>query len=190
MPTIVGIAWLAGYIRPVEFASVPKHRRRNAVFTAFARYAARSLNSGLGHASINDLLDLARREMGLRFLQVWLQEGPALAGSSGEADPATADARGPAAPAGHATGGSRRSSGKSGAPDPARLLLIEKVKTHSSDGQAMIVLYQFDHAPDSHETQDVSACLAHLCEQVIAARLDARVLPAGADNQVRILAMK
>lgn len=68
--TLIGTGWLAGYMRtvPVEFAV--RRRQRNAVFHAFARYAALSLSAERSTEAVEEVLRLGRIEFGLRYLAV------------------------------------------------------------------------------------------------------------------------
>lgn len=68
--TLIGTGWLAGYMRtvPVEFAV--RRRQRNAVFHAFARYAALSLSAERSAELVGEVLRLGRIEFGLRYLAV------------------------------------------------------------------------------------------------------------------------
>ncbi|MCX7046026.1 MAG: hypothetical protein NTX50_11150 [Candidatus Sumerlaeota bacterium] len=115
------------------------------VLGAFARYAVAALNSSAGRTSLQEIFNLGREELGLRFLKAWLEEGMAMIVSSGTADKE--------------------------AEQKVPFLLIEKMIVTSADGQRVIILYQFDHQPDAQERQDVVACLAQIIEQTRIANL-------------------
>ena len=161
--TALGVAWLAGYLRPMTLASLSKDRQRSSVLLALARYAVLGMNSQLSRARPDDVLALGRRELGLRFLEVWLEEGPALLLTSGSINKER-QARFP-------------------------FRLVEKMKVNSADGKALVILYQFDYDPEPREQQDVSACLAHVFQDIAVSELKATApLPKGV-SEAKILAM-
>lgn len=164
LATLGGIAWLAGYIRPTNFTSLSERRQRNGILMAYSRFAVLTLKSKLGRISQAEVFNLCRKEMGLCFLEIWLEDGPTLVCSCGVANKEREENF------------------------PFRL--IEKIKVKSSDGRDVIVLLQFDHEPGNLEQQDVTHTLAHLFEQVHASKLDLHG-GAGSDaSRLRVLAMR
>lgn len=134
--TLINIAWLAGYLRPTTLKAVLERRHRNRVFQALGRYAALRLSAGLRSVESSLLLELCRRELGLRHIEVRTPSGDCLVAS-----PEKTDASRPR--------------------ESAVELLVK-----SSEGQDVLVCYGFEHAPDAGRRQDVSQCLAGIFDGI------------------------
>jgi UDP-GlcNAc:undecaprenyl-phosphate/decaprenyl-phosphate GlcNAc-1-phosphate transferase len=138
---MVGIAWVAGYVR-FEHVRLPgisravSRRKRNAVLAALSRYVVLGVNSGEGRADLSDVLRLTRKELGLCYLAAWFEEGHLPIGSSGEA----------------------RKTASNDFDDTERLRLSTSMAQH------VIVRFQFVEPPGDIDLLDVSACLAGLFE--------------------------
>jgi UDP-GlcNAc:undecaprenyl-phosphate GlcNAc-1-phosphate transferase len=81
--TLVGVAWLAGYLRPAALRDASSRRRRNLVLAAFTRYASLRLNETAKGALIDEVFEAGRREMGLAFLEIRLSDETAPLVTSG-----------------------------------------------------------------------------------------------------------
>jgi len=80
--TLVYIAWLAGYLRPTTFRKTLERRQRNKIYQALGHYAALHLNANNRTDTTGLLLELCRRELGLRHIEVRLKTGAQLIASS------------------------------------------------------------------------------------------------------------
>jgi len=138
--TLVGIAWLAGYLRPTTFKRVFKRRQRNKVYHALAQYAGLSLNVKGGHEIPIELLDLCCRELGLGFIEVM-----------------------------YGTDGTVIASNKDPEGTPCNNELQTELRVKSSDEQDIIVRFNFLDEPDDHRRQDVTSCLAGIFDQTLVA---------------------
>ena len=138
--TVLGIAWVAGYIGSPEAMGVLFRRRsRNALLNAMSRYAVLALSTDNGGADADDILGVVRKQTRLSFVAAWLEEGRVLIGSSGS--PLDDSGQTP------------------------RLDSIERFRVKGLNGNSIIVRFQFDHAPAESEIDDVSACLARIFEE-------------------------
>lgn len=154
--TLLGIAWWTGYLKEPTLRRLFHRRKRNAVLSAFSRYAIQSLSSRQATIRPFEILELCRREMRLSFLEAWFEDGRLLIGSSGV--PPREQIEGPP-------------------PVPEELRL-------KTDGGIRIVLrYCFDHQPYEQETRDISDCLAQIFEQGGTPVLLAKVLR---ENQLSV----
>ena len=134
--TLVYIAWLAGYLRPTTFKTVLERRQRNSILRALGRYAALRLNTNTGPIERSLLLELCRHELGLLYIEVRTRSGGRFMVSP---DGMKYDR--PQAPQ-------------------------EELLVKSSDGQDILIRYEFEHAPDDNRRQDVSSCLAGIFDQM------------------------
>ena len=73
--TLLGIVWLAGYLRTVRVDEVLQKRQRTAVRHAYAQYAVLSLNADQSPEKRKILLELALVEFGLRYLSMSWPQG-------------------------------------------------------------------------------------------------------------------
>jgi len=142
--TLVWVTWLAGYLRPTTFKMVIERRQRNRIFRALGQYAALRLNSGGAPVHADLILELCRREMGLRHIEVRVKDG----------DRPVFPTRGIEFDGTHAP--------------------KESLRVKSSDGQDILIRYDFESPPDDTMRQDVSFCLAAIFDQI---RLDSTVKP-------------
>ena len=101
-----------------------------------ARYAGLCLNGNARSVKANLLLDLCRHELGLRHIEVAVKDGDTLMSSSEDSDCERAGV----------------SKGD---------LLVK-----SSDGQDILIRYDFMQNPDHEMQQDVSSCLALIFDQM------------------------
>lgn len=81
--TLVGIGWLAGYLRNVSVEEVLQRRQRTAVLQAYAQYASLSLSAHPTVEKMKAVLELGRQELGLAFLAVSWKGGEAGAPADG-----------------------------------------------------------------------------------------------------------
>lgn len=70
LATLVGVAWLAGYLRVAPVNTFVERRERNARLQAFARYAGLSLKANTASAHTGQVLELACRELELEFVSL------------------------------------------------------------------------------------------------------------------------
>jgi hypothetical protein len=138
----------AGYARLRHIMRVAHCRTRNNKLTNFIRYASQTLNDPGSAVDIQELLRLACREMGLKYLEIGLDdESEILAGYYGAA--ASRDQVGPG---------------------PG-----EMIRVNAAEGDFLVIRYQLSHLPgqlhptdiDATETaklerQDIQASLARL----------------------------
>lgn len=68
--TLIGIAWLAGYLRVARVNTLVRRRERNARMQAFARYAGLSLRANPEKTNAEQILGLACSELGLDSLSL------------------------------------------------------------------------------------------------------------------------
>jgi len=162
--TVMGLAWLAGYLRPSKEANGSGRRQRNQLLTALARYAALSLSTGRSLLGSEVILRMARRELNLRFLEAWFEDEHVLIASSGRMSLcATPDSPGDlgnppsfTAPRGFAMNDNA---------DASPVCSLNETRVQSGSGRDTIVRFQYYEEPDEIERQDVVACLANLFEQ-------------------------
>jgi UDP-GlcNAc:undecaprenyl-phosphate GlcNAc-1-phosphate transferase len=128
--TLLGIAWIADYLRPAAFTHTLERRQRNRLFQALGRYASLRFAAGSSPQRTQLLIDLCRHELGLRYLEVRMAGGQHLMRSSDESM--------------HETDG----------------VLPEELLVKSAGGQDIVIAYQFAQPPDSERHQDVCVCLA------------------------------
>lgn len=152
---LVWIGWVAGYLRPNSINEAFQRRERNAVLGAFARYAVLSLNNGSSRVSLTEILGLCRRELDLRLLEVWFEEGPRCIASSGQA--------------------SRPRHGKA-------LETIEKMRVQTLEAEGLVLQYEYNGSPSEHERQETSHCLAAIFDQIDIPAPRARVLDMEAER--------
>jgi len=156
--TVLGVAWMAGYLRLPEVRRQSRRRPHNQLLSAFSRYASMSLSSDSPFVTSTELMRIARRELGLRYLEAWFEEGPTQIVSSGRLR-LSARAGAPAfvaAPDGFVTD------------EELRALRVDTLKTlrvRSAGGYEIIIRYQFYSEPDELVAQDIGAALANLFEQ-------------------------
>ena len=135
--TIVGIVWIAGYLRPESFLRLSQRRQRIALFRSFCRYAILRLNTLENTCDdLPEILDLARKQFDLRFLAVWQEEGERLIASSGEPE----------------------NKG------PMQYDAMERLRIKSPGGFNVVVKFQFRDKSTESRIIDVSASLASLFE--------------------------
>lgn len=128
--TLVNIAWLAGYLRPTNFKTALERRQRNSIFQALGRYAALHLNAKGQSAKTDLLLELCRQELGLRYIEVEMASGVLWMVPT------------------------------NGIKHDRTQTSREKLRVKSSDGQNILIWYEFENTPDDSRRQDVSSCLA------------------------------
>jgi hypothetical protein len=85
------------------------------------------------------ILDLARKELGLRFLQVWLEDGTLLLATSGTPSPI----------------------GK----DFGTLDQVERLRVKTSEGDVVLIRFEISTDGGRRELQDVTACLAGIFDE-------------------------
>ncbi len=136
--TLLAIAWWAGYLKEPTLRRIFRRRKRNAILSAFSRYAIQSLSSRQATIRPFEILELCRREMRLSFLEAWFEDGRILIGSSG-VPPREQIERPPAAP--------------------------EELRLKTGGGIRIVLRYSFDHQPYEQETRDIADCLAQIFEQ-------------------------
>jgi UDP-GlcNAc:undecaprenyl-phosphate GlcNAc-1-phosphate transferase len=162
--TVMGLAWLAGYLRPSKEANGSGRRQRNQLLTALARYAALSLGPGRSLLGSEVVLRIARRELNLRFLEAWFENDHILIASSGRmslcATPdSPRDLGNPPsfiAPRGFAMNDNA---------DASPVCSLHETRVQSASRRDIIVRFQYYEEPDEIERQDIVACLANLFEQ-------------------------
>lgn len=137
--TLAWIGWYAGYFRLGPLNRILFRRRQNQVFNAFARYASLTLRTGSGAVKLEAVLDLARKELGLRFLQVWLEDGALLLATSGTP---------------HAVG-----------KDFGTLDQVERLRVKTSEGDVVLIRFEIAKSDARRELQDVTACLAGIFDE-------------------------
>lgn len=137
--TLAWIGWYAGYFRLGPISRILFRRRQNQVFNAFARYASLTLRTGSGGVKLEAILDLARKELGLRFLQVWLEDGALLLASSG----------------------TPRAVGR----DFSTLDQVERLRVRTGDGDVVLIRFEVAKSGGRRELQDVMACLAGIFDE-------------------------
>ncbi len=77
----MGLIWLSDYMRPTQAIQLAMSRRRNQMFTAFAKYAAIRLSSQLVDSDVSprEILWLMCRELNLRWLEIRYTDGQLIA---------------------------------------------------------------------------------------------------------------
>ena len=162
--TVFVLAWVAGYFQPKEAKHSSKNRQRNLLLSAFARYGALALSTGKSLLSLSEILRIARRELELRFLEVWLEDGPALIVSSGRMSLETSYQL----PVHFENGPPLMAPGGFAMDVETSVLPVgsfEETMVQSANGHDLIIRYQYQKRPDELERQDLMACLAHLFAQ-------------------------
>ena len=162
--TVMGLAWVAGYLQPSKEANGSGRRQRNLLLSALARYAALSLSPGRSLLNSEVVLRIARRELNLRFLEAWFADDHVLIASSGrmtlnaisDSLEALEDPPSFVAPRGFAM-----NSDASALP----VCSLHEARVQPANGRETIIRFQFHEEPDELERQDVIACLANLFEQ-------------------------
>lgn len=136
------ILWPAGYIISLQAVWkmgadwMMKHRRRNSIFAAFAKYAIKSLRANA--ANLDQILATGCMELHLFSLAIISEEdGAPLAASIAQ------------------------ETGKAGTADKT----IEQILVMTTDGGRMIIRYRHQYEPDTFERQDVAACLVSIFER-------------------------
>jgi UDP-GlcNAc:undecaprenyl-phosphate GlcNAc-1-phosphate transferase len=137
---LVNIAWLAGYLRPTTLKAIVERRQRNKIFQSLSRYASLRLNDGMRASQAQVLLELCRHELGLKHLEVRMKSGERLMVSPVDVKYAAE-------------------------PDSREIL-----KVKSSEGQDILLCYEYKHAPNDNRRQDVSLCLAGIFDGMKAER--------------------
>lgn len=161
--TVLGLAWVAGYIRPKEAMQRSKRRRRNLLLSSLSRYVSQSLSSGCSALGPVEILRIARREMKLCFMEVARDDGHVLVSSG----------RLRLHPNGAETNMHdevpslflRNSSAETA--EKTRLLeeALDEIAVPASDGRKLIVRFQLYGKRDDHlEYQDIVACIAGIFE--------------------------
>lgn len=82
--TLVGIVWLAGYLRTVRVDEVLQRRQRTGVRHAYAQYAVLSLNANDNREKKTRVLELGLMEFGLRYLSMSWPDGEMRLASNGD----------------------------------------------------------------------------------------------------------
>jgi UDP-GlcNAc:undecaprenyl-phosphate GlcNAc-1-phosphate transferase len=128
---VVGIA---AYLRPIK--DYLERRRRDSLLRAFARYGALHLNAESGPRDAHAIVEIARQELRLQFLEFWFKgrDWPIVASTYPEAD--------------------------------QHDLPIKQFETPSAAGLTVVTRYQHDHDPDEDECRAVAACLTDLFAQL------------------------
>jgi UDP-GlcNAc:undecaprenyl-phosphate GlcNAc-1-phosphate transferase len=177
LTTVAGLAWVAGYLRVPEVLQQSRRRSHNMVLSAFSRYASLCLGTPASVVSSAELMRIARRELGLRYLEAWFEQGPTQIVSSGRMR-----FRLPAPGAARLVDGPAFVAGPDGFVTDEELAalpvdMLKTMRVHSAGGYGVIVRYQFYKQPEDLVAQDVAACLANLFEQT---RFTPPALAAGA----------
>jgi UDP-GlcNAc:undecaprenyl-phosphate GlcNAc-1-phosphate transferase len=163
--TVMGLAWLAGYLRPSKEANGSGRRQRNQLLSVLARYAALSLSTGRSLLGSEVVLRIARQELNLRFLEAWFENEPiTLIASSGRMSLcATPDSPRDLGnlPSFIAPRGFAMNDNAGASP----VCSLHETRVQSASGRDTIVRFQYYEEPDDIERQDVVACLANLFEQ-------------------------
>ena len=73
--TLLGIGWLAGYLRPVKVEEMRQRFQRTSLLHAYARYAALSFSADPDERKMQEILELGRMELGLDYLSVSSENG-------------------------------------------------------------------------------------------------------------------
>jgi len=166
--TMATLSWTAGYLRVPDAVRGARRRHHNRLLRALCRYAALRLGSGNPVVGTVELMRLVRRELGLRFLEAWTDDGPVQLLSSGRmrfrptgGSPIDAEAEAEPAfvamPNGYV------------ADEEMRHLpvdLLETIRVRAASGHTMTVRYQHYFERPELERQDVAGILAQLFEQV------------------------
>lgn len=82
--TLVGIVWLAGYLRTVRVDEVLQKRQRTALRHAYAQYAALSLGVDPSAEKRKRLLELGLVELGLQYLSLSWPRGEVTLATNGD----------------------------------------------------------------------------------------------------------
>jgi len=131
--TALGTAWFAGYVpSPGKLMASLARRRQNSLLTGLTRYAVEALNANNGQENLDDVLHLFQKHAGLRFIEVWFEDGAAPLSTCGFADESA-----------------------SGATQP-----IKTVRINRPGRRGLIVRFQFDHVPSQPEGTDITSALA------------------------------
>lgn len=162
--TVLGLAWVAGYIHPGDALKTSKRRQHNVLLSALSRYVALSLGSGMSLLSAGEILRMVRRELKLRFLEVWFEENLALIAWSGrmrlngssESNPQVLDEDFVVAPNGFAM---------NGGPDRRPVNTLEETRCQSVNGHSLIIRFQYYQKPEEIEHQDSVAYLVDMFAQ-------------------------
>jgi UDP-GlcNAc:undecaprenyl-phosphate GlcNAc-1-phosphate transferase len=165
MGTIMALASVAGYLRLPDLVRSSQRRQSNLMLSAFARYAALSLSSKSPLVSSGELMRLARRELGLRFLEAWFEDGPMQITSSGRMrfrTPPERLARFEDTPAFVAAPDGFVSEEEI---NTLPVDLFQTIRVKSAGSHTIMVRYQHYVQRDEMENQDIAACLAQLFEQ-------------------------
>ncbi len=133
---LIYIAWLAGYLRPTGFRKTIARRERNKVFRALGQYAALRINDKIGERATDLLLELCRYELGLRRLELCMEDGTRLMGSADDEQENETE-------------------------PPQETLLVK-----SAAGENILIGYAFAAPPDKSIRQDISACLAAIFDEM------------------------
>ncbi len=150
---LVYIAWLAGYLRPTAFRTIFERRQKNRLFHALANYAKQCLDNHGRCVERRLLLELCRHELGLRYIDVQLEDGVRLMASDGEL------------------------------PQADQAASSEKLRVKSSDDKDIFIRYAFTEEPSDNYRQDVVACLAGIFDQTVIDHQASRVEISLADGE-------
>lgn len=140
---LVWIIWMADYFRTISIRNTLRRRQRNSLLDALARYARLSLNNSVQQKDRDYVLDVCRRELGLRFLECWIENKQCLYACS----PAERQAKQPAREA--------------AIPEEA-----ERIHIQTYAGNILLIHFAFSHIPDIQEKRDILSCLARVFENV------------------------
>jgi len=135
---LVYIAWLAGYLRPTAFRTMFERRQKNRLYHALAHYAKQCLDNHGRCAERRLLIELCRLELGLRYIDVQLEDGTRLMASDGAPE----------------VGAERAAS-------------AETLRVKSSDDQNVYIHFAHRGAPADSHRHDVIACLAGIFDQTV-----------------------
>lgn len=134
---LVYIAWLAGYLRPTAFRAIFERRQKNKLFHALANYAKLCLDNHGRCVERTLLLELCRHELGLRFIDVQLEDGLRLMASQNLPD------------------------------HPHYQGKVETLRVKSVDDKNVFVYYAYVEPPSENHRHDVVACLAGIFNDAI-----------------------
>ncbi|MCF6287147.1 MAG: hypothetical protein L3K26_18465, partial [Candidatus Hydrogenedentes bacterium] len=135
------------------FRTIFERRQKNRLFHALANYAKQCLDNHGRCVERRLLLELCRHELGLRYIDVQLEDGVRLMASDGEL------------------------------PQADQAASSEKLRVKSSDDKDIFIRYAFTEEPSDNYRQDVVACLAGIFDQTVIDHQASRVEISLADGE-------
>lgn len=147
--TIMVVVYIAGYYRPVT--RLRQRRRHNTLRQSLSRYVSAALSTGQSPLTMNELLEITRRELALSELRVWRSD---TFETLGQAPPSPIDefASTMLEPDTHAG-------------------LEHVVRVSQGTDCCLVVSFNYEHEVDDAEASDTQACLAAsfegLCERLL-----------------------